>query len=209
MTEPAVRHLIDQHVPPPAAAYAFQLWKETPFVLKITRSRSSKVGDFTGCRHHATHRITLNHDLNPYLFLVTYVHEVAHLRTFLRYGNRVDPHGAEWKNIFRNLLSPVLDEAVFPPRLLYRLTLHMANPKASSFADRELTLALREYDPNASNHTTVADLPEGSVFKLQGKYFRKGKLKRTRVLCREVRTRRQYLVPAEALVSEAQLSLLC
>lgn len=209
MTETAVRQLIDHHVPPPAAAYAFQLWKETPFSLKVTRSRSSKVGDFTGCRHHSTHKITVNHDLNPYLFLITYVHEVAHLRTFLRYGTRVEPHGTEWKHIFKNLLAPVLNDHVFPPRVLYCLNRHMANPKASSFADRELTLALRKHDPGAAHHTTVADLPEGSVFKLQGKYFKKGKLKRTRVLCREVRTRRQYLVPAEALVSEAQLSLLC
>ncbi|HEY8513090.1 MAG TPA: SprT-like domain-containing protein [Cyclobacteriaceae bacterium] len=209
MTETTLRKIIDNHVPPTAASYAFQLWKETPFVLKITRSRSSKVGDFTGCRHHTTHRITINHDLNPYLFLITYLHEVAHLRTFLHYGTRAEPHGEEWKRIFRNLLSPVLNDQVFPPRILHRLTLHMANPKASSFADRELTIALREYDPGATHHTTVADLPEGSVFKLQGKYFRKGKLRRTRVLCREVRTRRQYLVPAEALVTEAQLSLLC
>jgi hypothetical protein len=209
MTETAIRHLIDNHVPAQATGYALQLWIETPFVLKVTRSRSSKVGDFTGCRHHSTHRITVNNDLNPYLFLITYIHEVAHLRTFLHYGMRVEPHGNEWKNIFRNLLAPVLNEQVFPPRVLHRLTLHMANPKASSFADRELTLVLREYDPGAGNHTTVADLPEGSVFKLQGKYFKRGKLKRTRVLCREVRTRRQYLVPAEALVSEAQLSLLC
>ncbi|HLT82472.1 MAG TPA: SprT-like domain-containing protein [Cyclobacteriaceae bacterium] len=209
MTETIVRNLIDHHVPPTAAGYAFQLWKETPFVFKVTRSRSSKVGDFTGCRHHATHRITVNHDLNPYLFLITYVHEVAHLRTFLHYGTRVEPHGSEWKRIFKNLLTPVLNEHVFPPRVLHRLTIHMANPKASSFADSELTIALRQYDPGAANQTTVADLPEGAVFKLQGKYYRKGKLRRTRVVCREIRTRREYLVPAEALVSEAQLSLLC
>src|SRR5690606_37915756 len=99
MTASAVLQIIAQHIPPSAAPYAFQLWKETPFVLKITRSRSSKVGDFTGCRHHSIHRITINRDLNPYLFLITYVHEVAHLRTFLHYGTRVEPHGEEWKKI--------------------------------------------------------------------------------------------------------------
>lgn len=207
MKEPEVRALLGNQVPAATLDYVFKLWLEAPFVLKVTRSRSSKVGDFTGCRNSNRHRITVNRDLNPYLFLLTYIHEVAHLRVYLHYGNRVDPHGIEWKSAFRNLLSPVMEH--FPAEIRHRLALHMTNPKASSFADRELTIALRAYDPGAPNHTMVGDLPEGSVFKLQGKYFKKGKLRRTRILCREVRSKRQYLVPAEALVSEVQLSLEC
>jgi hypothetical protein len=208
MKEPDVHILLSQHVPAGTVEYALQLWKETPFMLKVTGRRTSKVGDFTGCRNSARHRITVNRDLNPYVFLLTYIHEVAHLRVYLHYGNRVDPHGSEWKNVFRHLLAPVLNNAVFPPKIHHRLLIHMANPKASSFADRELTVALMEHDAGAANHTMVGDLPEGSVFKLQGKYFRKGKLRRTRILCHEIRSKRQYLVPAEALVSEVQLSLL-
>lgn len=208
MSPTDVRTLLNNHVPLPALDYAYQLWNESPFLLKVTRARASKVGDFTGCRNNKRHRITLNRDLNPYLFLITYVHEVAHLRVYLHYGNRVDPHGAEWKNVFRHLLAPLMSEDVFPPDILRRLTIHMNNPRASSFSDRDLTVALRAYDDGAAMHTMVGDLPEGSVFKLQGKYFRKGKLRRTRVLCREVRSKRQYLVPAEALVTDVQLSLL-
>lgn len=205
----AVRTLLTDHVPPTAVDYALQLWTEFPFLLKVTRTRASKVGDFTGCRTNARHRITLNRDLNPYLFLLTYVHEVAHLRIYLHRGNHVDPHGAEWKNMFRHLLAPLMSADVFPPCILHRLLIHMENPKASSFSDRELTLALRSFDQGAETHTMVGELPEGSVFKLQGKYFRKGKLRRTRVLCCEVRSKRQYLVPAEALVTDVQLSLEC
>lgn len=206
MTETDVRVLLAKHVPATALEYAFRLWNETPFILKTAGSRSSKVGDFTGSRNSKKHRITVNGDLNPYLFLLTYIHEVAHLRVHLHYGNRVDPHGDEWKNAFRHLLTPVMDS--FPPDIQHRLIAHMANPRASSFADRELTISLRAYDAGAENHTMVSDLPEGSVFKLQGKYFKKGKVRRTRILCREVRSKRQYLVPAEALVTEVQLSFL-
>lgn len=207
MKETDVHALLSSHVPVATLDYVFKLWRETPFVLKATRSRTSKVGDFTGCRNSNRHRITVNRDLNPYLFLLTYIHEVAHLHIYLRHGNRVDPHGIEWKNAFRQLLAPVMEH--FPPEIQHRLVVHMANPKASSFADRELTLALRGYDAGAATHTMVGDLPEGSLFKLQGKYFKKGKLRRTRILCREVGSKRQYLVPAEALVSEAQLSIGC
>jgi SprT-like family len=208
MKEAHIQDLLKGHIPLSSVEYAVQLWTQTPFELKVTRSRHTKVGDFAGCNTSARHRITINRDLNPYLFLLTYVHEVAHLRVHLYYKSRTNPHGEQWKTVFQHLMAPVLREDVFPPLILHRLLIHMSRPKASSFADRELTVALRKYDSNAMLHTMVGDLPEGSVFKLQGKFFRKGKLKRTRILCSEIKSRRQYLVPAEALVSEVQLSLL-
>src|SRR5437762_6027153 len=105
---------LEQHLPSPALAYCFMLWEKAPFDLKITRSRQSKVGDFTSRRDIVHPRITLNHDLNPYLFLVTYIHEVAHLHVFLKHRNRVDPHGEEWKNMFKQLMEPLLQNNVFP-----------------------------------------------------------------------------------------------
>jgi hypothetical protein len=85
---------------------------------------------------------------------------------------------------------------------------HMENPKASSFADIALTKALRGFDADAKELIILSDLPEGSIFKLHDRYFQKGKLRRTRVLCKELNSKRQYLVPAEAEVSDVQLSLL-
>ncbi|HEY0655966.1 MAG TPA: transcription elongation protein SprT, partial [Chryseosolibacter sp.] len=82
------------------------------------------------------------------------------------------------------------------------------NPKASSFADAELTKALRSFDKNADKYTALSDIPEGSIFNFQGRYFKKGKTKRTRVLCCEVNSKRNYLVPKEVLVSDVQLSML-
>jgi hypothetical protein len=96
----------------------------------------------------------------------------------------------------------------FPDAILIPLRSHMQNPKASSFADTVLTKALRAFDTNSNADIILSDLPEGSTFQLNGRYFKKGKLRRTRILCKEVQSRRQYLVPAEALVSNVQLSLL-
>lgn len=203
-----VRSILAQHVPVNAVGYCYRLWEETPFHLKITRSRQTKVGDFTARKGLSRPRITLNHDLNPYLFLITYVHEVAHLRVYLVHGNRVDPHGDVWKSQFKLLMEPVMHPDVFPDDIMLELLRHMDNPKASSFADTELTRALRQYDAGADSYATLSDIPEGSIFRFQGKYFKKGKLRRTRVLCHEVRTRRLYLVPADVLVSGVQLTLL-
>lgn len=200
--------ILQEHVPPPALPYCFSLWRETPFQLKITRTRQTKVGDFTSKKSIAHPRITLNHELNPFLFLITYVHEVAHLRVHLQYGNRVDPHGDEWKIRFRILMQPLLNCEVFPEDVFMELERHMSNPKASSFADTALTKILRRYDKDAAQYATLSDIPEGSIFRFQGRFFKKGKIRRTRVLCHEMKTKRHYLVPADVLVSGVQLSLL-
>jgi hypothetical protein len=208
MNEEKIYLTLKKHVPASTLDYCFALWRSSPFELKITRTRQTKVGDFTSRRDIRHPKITLNHDLNPYLFLVTYIHEVAHLYVYLKHGNRVDPHGTEWKNAFKHLMSPILKESVFPTELFYILQNHMGNPKASSFADSDLTRAFRLFDKNASQFACLSDLPEGSIFLFQHRYFKKGKLKRTRILCSEVNSKRNYLIPAEVLVSDVQLSLL-
>jgi SprT protein len=208
MNPEKIYFILQSHLPATALQYCFQLWNETPFQLKITRTRQTKVGDFTSKRSIAHPRITLNHELNPYLFLITYIHEVAHLRVHLKHGNRVDPHGEEWKNSFRLLMQPMLQPGIFEADILSELQRHIANPKASSFADTELTKVLRRYDKDAAQYATLSDIPEGSIFRFQGRFFKKGKIRRTRVLCHEVKTKRNYLVPADVLVSGVQLSLL-
>jgi len=199
--------ILQSHVPASSLDYCFSLWKQSPFELKITKSRQTKVGDFTSRRTKNHPRITLNNDLNQYLFLLTYVHEVAHLRVYLQFGGRVDPHGEKWKTTFTDLMLPLLWESVFPEEILHELRRHMINPKASSFADTQLTQAFRKFDKNCSQ-MMLSEVPEGSIFKLQGRFFKKGKLRRTRVLCRELQSKKDYLVPADALVTDVQLSLL-
>jgi SprT protein len=208
MNPEKIYSILQAHVPIPAREYCLGLWCETPFHLKITSTRQTKVGDFTSKKSIADPRITLNHELNSFLFLITYIHEVAHLRVHLQYGNRVDPHGEEWKVMYRQLMQPMLDQPVFPHNILDELQRHMANPKASSFADSALTKVLRSYDPHADQYATLSDIPEGSIFRFQGRFFKKGKIRRTRVLCHEVKTKRHYLVPADVLVSNVQLSFL-
>ena len=108
MNEEKVHAILRNHVPEKSVDYCFGLWKERPFDLKITRTRQSKVGDFTGRKDARYQKITLNHELNPYLFLVTYIHEFAHLLIYSKYGDKVDPHGEQWKNAFRYVMIPLL-----------------------------------------------------------------------------------------------------
>jgi len=206
MDSPGLYSILEKHVPAAALHYCFQLWQRSPFDFKLRKKRISKVGDFI-CHAGQVPRITINHDSHPYLFLLTYIHEVAHLVVHQNHGRRVEAHGAEWKKSFRELLTPMMREEIFPKSLLSVLEKHMVDPRASSFSDSKLTHALRQFDEMQKSATLLSEIPEGSVFGLHGRWFKKGPMKRTRVLCREVKTKRNFLVPADAQVESAQLSI--
>jgi len=199
--------ILNTHIPAPAVPYCLQLWQSNPFKFKLRKARQTKIGDFS-CKHGQTPQITVNNDLHPYLFLITYVHEVAHLHVHQQHGHRVEAHGEEWKNTFRELMVPVMTPEIFSDKILRGLKHHMMNPKASTYSDTELTELLRSVDAKWSRATLLSEIPEGSLFGLQGKWFRKGALQRTRVLCLELKTKRKFLVPADMPVENAQLSLL-
>lgn len=186
------------HLPDEAVDYCFELWRQKPFGFKLSKSRYSKAGDFSA--RHVGYTITINRDLNRYQFLITYIHEVAHLLVHRKFGRTVEPHGPEWRSEFRQLMQPLLTTEVFPPSLLKYLIAHLQKPRASTFSDSALTKELRLYDTTTTNNIALDHLTEGSMFKLRGRFFKKGKLRRTRFYCQEMKTNRNYLVPRIALV---------
>ena len=66
------------------------------------------------------------------------------------------PHGNLWKNRFRNLLNPILNELVFPRDLLKHLINHMKNPKSSFSYDIELSKVIDKYDLSSNNLSILA-----------------------------------------------------
>lgn len=194
--------LLAPHLPSTALPYCLQLWQEHPFHFVLRRSRVTKLGDFT-CKPGRAPRITVNADSHPFLFLITYVHEVAHLRVHQRHGWSVGPHGQEWKSAFRAVCDPLIQLKVFPPDVEAVLLTHLQNPKASSLTDARLTRVLRRYDAHLEEAVLLSELPEGTEFRIRNRRFSKGMVKRTRVVCRDLVTRRQYLISADAMVDTA------
>jgi len=192
--------IFNKHCPPGAVNYCYQLWIDNGFRLKITKARSSKLGDYRFSSSAATpHQITVNENLNPYSFLITYIHEVAHLQTFQKYKRKINPHGKEWKCTFQHLMWPLLNESIFPVTILQPLQAYMSNPKASSCSDAILMKALQSRDLSA-NQTFLMELGQGEGFSIQGRTFTRGLQKRTRILCKEIKSGKQYLIPGQALV---------
>lgn len=188
-----------KHIPEFAVDYCFQLWNEFDFNFKITKKRNSKLGDYRYDPASKTHSISINHNLNTYSFLITYIHEVAHLITQIEFGRRVLPHGIQWKKNFTKLMFPVLNEKVFPMDILSPLALHMKNPKATSTSDSNLFKALKKYDEHSSE-IMLHELGIGSKFLFNKKVYRKLELRRTRSLCLQVETNRKYLISETAPV---------
>lgn len=163
------------------------------FKLKIKKERSTKLGDYSSPQNGMNHVITINHNLNKYSFLVTLVHEVAHLSTFNKFKNTVAPHGLEWKNEFKILMQPFLVTEIFPVDVLYAIRKYLQNPAASSCTDTNLLRTLKLYDEN-SQQIFLEYLPYKSVFLYNGnKVFEKGERIRKRFRCIEIATGTVYL----------------
>ena len=201
-TSTELLRLFQKHLPENVISYCVQLWEENPFYFFVKPPRNTKLGDFRYRKDRPIQTITLNSDLNPYQFLLTYIHEVAHLRAFDRFGTNHAPHGPEWKTLFKQLLEPLLVESVFPRDILVPLKLHMRNPSASSARDLFLMKEMSKYDSKLSEKTGffLADIAPQSIFELAGRKFRKGETRRTRILCEELATGKKYLVSRLAKV---------
>jgi len=162
--------------------------------LTITRERKSVLGDYRHATRSANHRISVNGNLNPYSFLITLIHELAHLVTFMEFGNRVPSHGKEWKKIYRKILEEFIPLKVFPADVLTALKKNLHDLPASSCADENLMRVLRRYDEDKEGLMLVEQIPEGGCFSLEDeRIFRKGKKLRKRYQCVEVATAKLYL----------------
>ncbi|HEY4108992.1 SprT-like domain-containing protein [Puia sp.] len=162
--------------------------------LTITRERKSVLGDYRHATRTSNHRISVNGNLNSYSFLITLIHELAHLVTFMEWGNQVNSHGKEWKAIYRKMLEEFIKLSVFPPDILSALKKSLHNLPASSCADENLMRVLKKYDENTGELLLVEQIAEGGCFSLEdNRVFRKGKKLRKRYQCMELATGKLYL----------------
>lgn len=162
--------------------------------LTVTRERKTVLGDYRNAVDGKNHRISVNGNLNKYAFLITLIHELAHLITFMHYGNKVKSHGKEWKFIYAKMLEDFLKLNIFPQDIIvaFRQTIH--DLPASSCADEGLTRVLRNYDEPSEGLMLIEQVNEGDFFETEDKrVFRKGKRLRKRFECIEIATKRVYL----------------
>lgn len=190
-----------KYIPPQAVKPCIELIKNHKIHLIIVGHRQTRHGDYRRLPN-GQHQITVNASLNAYRFLITLIHEIAHLVAFIKYGRSIKPHGIEWKITFQHLMIPFINPNIFPNQLLPIIANHFRNPKASSSTDAYLEIALKKFDQNPNQHLDyVYQLPQGTIFRMyNGKVFKKGKRKTKRYECIELDTGRVYLFQPNAEV---------
>ncbi len=171
-----------------------------PLDFKIVKPRKTKLGDFRYGPALKRPQITINGNLNPYSFLITTIHELAHFHIYLKVKSRVNPHGAEWQSVYRKMLLEAMEIAFIPKDIEIAVMSSLINVKASSCTDINLFRTLKKYDLNSHEKTLLEQLNGNIQFRLNGKLFLKGELRRKRYLCTEVTTQKKYLVSAMAEV---------
>ncbi len=185
-----LQNYLPQGTSPAVTAYLHQYKVH----LTIARQRKSILGDYRHRTHHANHRISVNGNLNHYAFLITLLHELAHLLTYEQHANKVQAHGKEWKNIYAQLLAQFLQRKIFPADIESELKLSLKNPAASSCAEDDLLRVLRKYDTQITEHLLVEELSLNAIFRTSdGRIFQKGEKLRKRFKCCEVKTGKIYL----------------
>lgn len=187
-------HHLQQYLPAGTGEKVLGFLHQYQVHLTVTRERKSVLGDYRHRTHVDNHRISVNGTLNPYAFLITLLHELAHLLTYEQHGNRVQAHGIEWKKIYGQLLHQFLAENVFPPDISGELKISLQNPAASSCAEDGLLRVLRRYDNKPNGCLLLEELPAGAQFMIHdGRTFRKIEKLRKRYKCEEIKTGKWYL----------------
>lgn len=191
--------VLSKYLPEHAVAPCFELIRANEVHLKIVNERMTRHGDYRK-GSSGKHEITINSSLNKYKFLMTLIHEIAHLVAFKKFGRNIKPHGNEWKFTFQQLMVPFIRPEIFPNSVLPLMARHFRNPTASSDTDATLSLALKQFDAtNDKNY--IFEIPYGSVFRIHnGKIFKKVALRVKRYECEEVSSGRVYLFNPNAEV---------
>jgi SprT protein len=175
--------VLAQYMPAPAAPIIAKWIDYFQCEFKISKNRATKLGDYRHPFKGKGHKISVNNDLNPFAFLVTTVHEFAHLLTWNDHKNKAKPHGSEWKSNFKRMMNPFFELQVFPPEIHHIIINYLNNPAASSCTDLTLARALKKYDTHLST-IRIEELPLNTIFTLKdGRKFKKGDQIRKRYRC--------------------------
>lgn len=198
------RATFSKFVPEAFADIPAELLLNSKVHFKIVKGRKTKQGDFRPKNPQGKAQITVNGDLNPYAFLITTLHEFAHLHTFEQFGLRVLPHGPEWKMNFHKLMARIIDHPELPESIRKALSKSYGSIKASSCTDISLSRVLATFDKDVHGLELLENLPKSCKFALSNKIFTKGNKRRTRFECTDLSSNRMYLVHLMAKVKRIE-----
>lgn len=189
------KEVLLKYTSPSIADYIVQTFNDFQYQFVISSPRSSKLGDYSppfGKRHY--HRISVNGNLNSYSFFITFLHELAHLKTWLTFKNKVKSHGDEWKKNYIDYLKDAIDKNFFPSDIETALNEHIAKVKSSTTYDYNLVKTLNLHDESSLNSDLVdiGSLENGDYFIFRNRTFQFDRVLRKRISCFLMPDKRKY-----------------
>ena len=190
--------LLEKYLPENCLPYLKKWFGDYVIHIKITRGRNSKLGDYRKMVDKS-HQITINSTLQPPLFFFVLTHELAHLLAFENFGNRISPHGQEWKNTFRIMLLEsfaVYDEDLKPIILKFS-----KSPKANFMSSPDLVryFHIEDYE-DESSYIEDLEIKEQFIYRKQI-YIIEEKRKKN-YLCIQLDTGKKYIFKPLARVEK-------
>jgi SprT protein len=187
-------HALAAYLPEGSVEAVLQYLHQYKIHLTITRERNSILGDYRHAINQKNHRISVNGNLNKYSFLVTLLHEIAHLLAFENYGFRIAAHGKEWKHEYGKILAQFLLKKIFPADIEKALMKSLQNPSATSCGEEHLMRVLKTYDVRKNGEVLVEELQHDQLFKTKdGRVFQKKEKLRKRHKAIDVKSGAVYL----------------
>lgn len=188
------REILQKYLPEASVEEVYASIIKYKIHLRISKNRNTKLGDYRPAHKDLPHRISINHNLNSYAFLITLIHEVAHLVAFENFSRGIRPHGKEWKYCFRELMEPYFGLEIFSYDIEIALKNYLKNPSASSNANLALARTLKKYDTEDSEGIFIEELPDKSQFKIHnGKTYQRLEQRRKRIKCLCLDNKKMYL----------------
>jgi SprT protein len=165
------------------------------FHLKITKVRATKFGDYCPPRENKKQRITINGNLDKYSFLITLLHELAHLLVYEKNSNLIKPHGKEWKNVFSQLLSEAINHLLFPPLISQTVNKYYIQKQCFTHTSRIHILNSIYKTLDKTIPIRLEAIPVNSTVVLEnGMTVTKIEQKRTRCICRNYSDKKLYSI---------------
>ncbi len=190
--------VLEKYLPQHCLPYLKKWFGDHSIHIKITRGRNSKLGDYRKMPDKS-HQITINSTLQPPLFFFVLTHELAHLLAFENFGNRISPHGAEWKNTFSTMLLESI--SIYNEDLKPIILKFLKSPKANFMSSPDLVryFHIEDYEDESSY---IEDLKIRDQFIYRKQIYIIDEKRKKNYLCTQLDTGKKYIFKPLARVEK-------
>lgn len=177
------------------AIYIEKFTRGLTLKLKVTKERDSKYGDYLPSINGKPQRITVNGNLDKFSFLITLLHELAHLKAYENFGRKIKAHGKEWKLEFIKIIDDALNNNLFPVEIAKIIKLQYVIKKDLTYESRIIIDDSINTFLNISTPIRLEDFPINSLVSLiNGMRIKVVEIKRTRYLCKCLNNNKMYYI---------------